>query len=75
MSSASVFEKYDTDKDGTLSPAELKVFYADLSAARADLGLSEATYDTWFASIDKDGDGTIAPAELDAYLQSINYSV
>ena len=72
--SSSVFEKYDLNKDGTLSPDELKVFYNDLSAARADLGLSEANYATWFAAIDQDGDGTITPAELDGYLQSINYS-
>ena len=72
--SSSVFEKYDLNKDGTLSPDELKVFYNDLSAARADLGLSEDNYATWFAAIDQDGDGTITPAELDGYLQSINYS-
>ena len=73
MSSASIYEKYDINKDGTLSPDELKAFYADLSAARADLGLTEGGFAAWFSAIDADGDGTIAPHELDGYLASINY--
>ena len=71
---ASVYEKYDTDKDGTLNPVELQAFFTDLAAARADLALTQEGYAAWFASIDKDGDGTIAPSELEAYLVSINYS-
>ena len=73
MASATIYEKYDINKDGTLSPDELKVFYADLSAARPDLGLTEAGFGAWFAAIDADSDGTIAPSELDGYLASINY--
>ena len=74
MASASIYEKYDLNKDGTLSPEEVKVFYADLSAARADLGLTEEGFGAWFAAIDSDSDGTITPAELEAYLASINYN-
>ena len=69
---AGVYEKYDSDKDGTLSPAELQVFYNDLVASRPELAAGD--YQAWFNSIDKDLDGTISPAELEAYLASVNYS-
>lgn len=69
-----IFEKYDLNKDGTLSQEELGGFYADLSAARADLGLAADGFSAWFSSIDIDASGTISPEELAAYLASINYS-
>lgn len=72
---AHIYEKYDTDKDGTLSPAELRNFYNDLVDLRKDLALTHEGYDAWFNSIDKDGDGTVAPQELEAYLTLINFSM
>jgi Ca2+-binding EF-hand superfamily protein len=69
---AGLFEKYDSDKDGTLSAPELEVFYNDLAASRPDLASGD--YNAWFGAIDKDGDGRISPPELEAYLASVNYT-
>jgi hypothetical protein len=52
---AGLFEKYDSDKEGTLSAPELEVFYNDLAASRPDLASGD--YNEWFGAIDKDGDG------------------
>ena len=71
---ASLFEKFDTDKSGTLSPEDIKDFFTELAAARADLSLTEEGYEAWFAAIDKDGDNTVSPAEVEAYLASVNYT-
>ena len=65
-----VFQQFDLDKDGTLSPAELKAFFESLIAK----GFASGEYDAWFSSIDKDGDGTVNPAEMAGYLASINYT-
>lgn len=66
---ASVFAKFDADKDGTLSPAELQAFFESLVAS----GQASGDYNAWFTAIDKDGDGTVNPAEMAGYLESINY--
>ena len=47
---AGLFEKYDSDKDGTLSAPELEVFYNDLAGARPDLASGD--YNAWFSTID-----------------------
>ena len=53
---------------------ELRPWYDELVAARADLALTSDGYYAWFAVIDKNEDGSIATDELAAYLESINYT-
>ena len=47
-----LFDQYDSDKDGNLTTQELKPFYDELAAARADLNLTSDGYYAWFAAID-----------------------
>ena len=72
---AGVFAKYDSAADGTgsLNADELREFYNELAAKRADLGLSADGYQAWHASVAVDGDGTVNPEELVAYLKTINF--
>ena len=70
----SIYEKFDEDKDGNLSPVELRNFYDGLSASRGDLNLTADGFDAWFAAIDVNGNGSVAPDELKNYLTSINYT-
>ena len=67
---ADIFAKYDSDKDGTLSPAELQEFFGQLSAKHSDLG----DFAAWFAKVDKDGSGTLSAEDLEEYLASIGYT-
>jgi hypothetical protein len=71
---AAIFEKHDSDKNGTLEPSEIRPFYDELIAARADLGFTADDFAKWFGSIDENTDGTIAPDELQGYLAGINYT-
>ena len=71
---SSIYEKFDNDKDGNLSEEELKNFYNDLTAARADLSLTAEGFQAWFTGIDVNGNGSVAPDELKNYLTSINYT-
>ena len=66
----SVFDEFDADKDGTLTPEELKAFFESLVAK----GFASGEYEAWFATIDKDGDGTVNHAEMAVFLESINYT-
>ncbi len=67
---AGIFEKYDSDKDGTLSTTELQEFFTQLSATRSDLG----DFASWFAKVDKDGSGTVSAEDLEEFLASIGYT-
>ena len=69
-----IFDQYDSDHDGNLTSVELKPWYDNLAAARADLALTSDGYYVWFAVIDQNQDGSIATDELAAYLASINYT-
>ena len=69
-----IFDQYDSDHDGNLTMHELRPWYDELVAARADLALTSDGYYAWFAVIDKNEDGSIATDELAAYLESINYT-
>jgi hypothetical protein len=71
---AALYEKHDSDKNGTLEPVEIRPFFDELIAARPDLGFTADDFDKWFGSIDLNSDGTIAPDELQGYLAGINYS-
>ena len=72
--SQKIFDQYDSDHDGNLTMQELRPWYDELVAARADLALTSDGYSAWFAAIDKNEDGSIATDELAAYLESINYT-
>ena len=72
--SQKIFDQYDSDHDGNLTMQELRPWYDELVAARADLALTSDGYYAWFAAIDKSEDGSIATDELAAYLESINYT-
>ena len=72
--SQKIFDQYDSDHDGNLTVHELRPWYDELVAARADLALTSDGYYAWFAAIDKNEDGSIATDELAAYLESINYT-
>lgn len=67
---ADIMAKYDSDNDGTLCPAELEEFFAQLSASRPELG----DFATWFAGVDRDGSGTLSAEDLEEYLASIGYT-
>ena len=69
-----IFEQYDSDHDGNLTTEELKPFFDQLAAARADLSLTSDGYNAWFAAIDLNGDGSVSLEEVTAYLASINYT-
>ena len=65
-----VFDQFDSDKDGALTPDEIKAFFESLVAK----GFASGEYEAWFTTIDKDGDGTVNLAELAGFLESINYT-
>jgi Ca2+-binding EF-hand superfamily protein len=69
-----IFDQYDSDKDGNLTTMELKPFYDQLAAARADLNLTSDGFYAWFATIDLNQDGSVSLEEVTAYLASINYT-
>ena len=54
------FEAIDTDKDGTISMAEIQAF------SKAKTGEMHAKGEAKFKAADKDGDGTLDPAEAKA---------
>ena len=72
--SQKIFDQYDSDHDGNLTMQELRPWYDELVAARADLALTSDGYYAWFAAINNSEDGSIATDELAAYLESINYT-
>ena len=61
----------DVNKDGEISPAELRTTFNGLNDAALlqVLGLGESDSDAVFNAIDANGDGEITKAELAAYLE------
>lgn len=62
---ADTFEKYDTDKNGSLSLDELKLFHAEL----VECGLVIGDAESLLRTIDVDGDGAVQFNELVRYLE------
>ena len=62
---ADTFEKYDTDKNGSLSLDELKLFHAELVECELVTGDAE----TLLRQIDVDGDGAVQFSELVRYME------
>lgn len=71
---ASLFEKFDTDKNGVLKQSEIEVFFNELIASRSELALTADDFEKWYNAIDENKNGTITPDELSRYLASINFT-
>jgi len=66
-----LFNKYDIDRDGTLSQVELLPFYSDLCERRRDVYLKHNTFEAWLKSECPKSELTIE--DLKAYLDRISY--
>merc|ERR1712125_271794 len=66
-----VFDLLDVNRDGEISPGELRNTFARLNDAALlqVLGLGESDSDAVFDAIDANSDGEITRAELAAYLE------
>ena len=60
-----IWDKYDSDNDGSINLEESRAFYEELAAKRSDLNLTADNINQWFGSIDSDSDGSISKPEME----------
>jgi Ca2+-binding EF-hand superfamily protein len=67
-----IWEKYDTDKNGTLNKSEARVFVKEylLKLGEADR-LPEEQFNSIFAQLDEDANGKITPDEMKDYIEKV----
>jgi colicin import membrane protein len=58
-----IFDAYDVDKDGELSPDEAEQFFTQL-IKYGDKGYTKADLDAWFVALDEDGSKKLSKSEM-----------
>lgn len=57
-----IFQHFDTEKDGTLTPSETQKFFEKV--LKYNVKYSQSNFDAWFAALDADGSRTLKRSEM-----------